>query len=256
MMHRTKLPLQTWFYGVFLITTLTPGISAVQFQQQLGIRSYETAFQMLHKLRSAMWDPERERLVGEVEVDETYVGGVEHGKKRGRSLEGKALVVGAVEVRLTRDERRYAGRLRLRTVASASKSDLETFVQEDVEPGTAILTDGWIGYEDLWESGYDHLVQTKSESQEAGTKYLPLIHREFSNLKTWLQGTHHGRVEGQHLQAYLNEFVFRHNRRFWKFSAFETLLRLGLGRGPQSYDRLYSARGTGHNVHQLGGPET
>jgi transposase-like protein len=252
-MHKSHTNLLTWFYGAFLVTTLTPGLSAVQFQKQMGISRYETAFQILHKLRAAMVNPDREPLRGVVEVDETYVGGTEPGATGGRGMEGKTLVVGAVEQRRSKDKRRsaQAGRLRLRVIEKATAKELTEFVEDHVEKGTTVLTDAWRGYDWLSDRGYDHVATAEGHRQTAAI-ILPLIHLEFANLKTWLQGTHHGRVEPQHLQAYLNEFVFRHNRRFWPFSAFQTVLRLGMQQGPQEYDTLYSASGTGRDVHVSG----
>ncbi len=249
-MHRSHTDLLTWFYGAFLVTTLTPGISAVQFQKQLGIGRYETAFQILHKLRAAMVNPDREKLKGVVEVDETYIGGAEPGSTGGRGMEGKTLVVGAVEQRKSKDKRRSAaaGRVRFRVIESATTKELTEFVEDHVEKGSTVLTDNWQGYLRLAKLGYEHVPFTVGHRQSA-SHVLPLIHLEFANLKTWLQGTHHGRVERQHLQAYLNEFAFRHNRRFWRFSAFQTVLRLGMHQGPQEYDDLYNADEYGRNVH-------
>jgi transposase-like protein len=237
-MHKSHTPLLTWLYGAYLITTLTPGISAVQFAAQLGLNE-EAAFQMLHKLRAAMVAPDREPLHGPVEVDETYVGGAGGGE--GRSTETKTLVVGAVEVVDKKDGTKGAKRLRLRVLEDASGAELIPFVRDHVEPGAIVLTDGWRGYRGLTKAGYVHEPEIESE--------LPVIHREFANLKTWLQGTHHGRVERQHLQAYLNEFAFRHNRRFWKFSAFQRLMEIAVGTTAPTYDELYNADEYGRNVH-------
>jgi transposase-like protein len=241
-MHRSKLPLSTWFYGAFLASTLTPGISAVQFQRQLGISRYETAFQVLHKLRSAMVAPGREPLHGTIELDETYVGGVHKGGPRGRSTEKKTLVVGAVEIRPGRKRPVAAGRVRLRAIPDASAAALAEFLGDHVAPGTVVLTDGHQGYQNLEKRDYDHRPETGAE--------LPLIHREFANLKTWLRGTHHDRVERQHLQAYLNEFCFRHNRRFWPFSAFRRLLTIAIDCPAASYRELYSADEFGRTLHR------
>lgn len=241
-MHRSKLPLSTWLYGAFLVSTLTPGISAVQFQRQLGISRYETAFQVLHKLRSAMVAPGREPLHGTIELDETLVGGVHKGGKRGRSTEKKTLVVGAVEIRPGRKRPVVAGRVRLRAIPDASAATLDGFLDEHVAPGTIVLTDGHQGYQNLAKLGYDHLPETGAE--------LPLVHREFANLKTWLRGTHHDRVERQHLQAYLNEFCFRHNRRFWPFSAFVRLLTIAMDCPAATYRDLYSTDEFGRTVHR------
>lgn len=241
MMHRSQLPLSTWFYAAFLASTLTPGISAVQFQRQLGMTRYETAFQVLHKIRSAMVAPEREPLHGLVEVDETLVGGVHRGGKRGRSTERKTLVVGAVEVRAGKRRARVAGRVRFRVIADASAATLEAFMTEHVSASTVVLTDGHGGYINLAKIGYDHRPEVEAE--------LPLVHREFANLKTWLRGTHHGRVERQHLQAYLNEFAFRHNRRFWPFTAFQRVMEIGMSVTPPTYRELYDADEFGRTLH-------
>jgi transposase-like protein len=242
MMHRSKLPLSTWFYGAFLVSTLTPGISAVQFQRQLGISRYETAFQVLHKIRSAMVAPGREPLHGVIELDETLVGGVHKGGKRGRSTEKKTLVVGAVEVRPGKKRPIVAGGVRLRAIPAASGAILDAFLKEHVGPGTIVHTDGHQGYQDLAKLGYEHRPETKAK--------LPLIHREFANLKTWLRGTHHDRVERGHLQAYLNEFCFRHNRRFWPFSAFHRLLSIGMNARAPTYRELYGADEFGRTIHR------
>jgi transposase-like protein len=241
-MHRSKVPLSTWFYGAFLISTLTPGISAVQFQRQLAISRYETAYQVLHKLRSAMVAPGREPLHGVVELDETFVGGVHKGGKRGRSTEKKTLVVGAVEVRPGRKRPVVAGRVRLRAIPDASAATLDRFLGDHVAAGTTVLTDGHQGYRNLTKNGYDHRPETGAD--------LPFAHREFANLKTWLRGTHHDRVERQHLQAYLNEFCFRHNRRFWPFSAFLRLLTIAVNCPAPTYRELYTADEFGRAVHR------
>jgi len=163
-MHRTRTPLLTWFWGAHLATTLTPGLSAVQFQRLLGIKRYETAFHVLHKLRAAMVRPDRDcigRSGWHVEVDETFVGGRTRGKGRGRT-DNKVLVAGAVEVRLLKKPRRrgerqrFAGRLRLALVPDRGKTALEKFVRTAVEPGTTVVTDAWVGYEHLGALGYRH----------------------------------------------------------------------------------------------------
>jgi transposase-like protein len=231
-LHRTRVPLTVWFWAAYLVTTHTPGLSAVQLQRQLGV-SYETAWALLHKLRRAMVNPEREPLKDRVEVDETYLGGPEAGLKGGRQLRDKALVVGAVEVR-----GRAAGRVRLQVVPDASARSLTGFVRRIVTPGAVIFTDRWQGYASLPDLGYPHRPRTQGPPDRAG-KLLPHIHRVFGNLKTWLGGTHHG-VGHDHLQAYLEEFAFRFNRRRTPMAAFQTLLGLASGvHGPTTYDMLY-----------------
>jgi transposase-like protein len=221
-LHGTHQDLLTWFYAVFFISTLTPGISALQFQHQLGLKRYETAFQMLHKVRSTLVAPGRELLHSEVEVDETFVGGKDPDRD-GRGGD-KALVVGGVEIipfteLKTGKVRNRSGRIRLRVVANASANSLAGFVEQEVEPGAIVHTDGWDGYRRLKRSGYHHNRIVQGKGREA-IPILPHIHRVFSNLKTWLLGTHHGRIEQKYLQAYLNEYTFRFNRRFWPGPAF------------------------------------
>ena len=236
-LHRTRLPLTVWFWTTYLVTTPTPGLSAVQLERQLGI-SYETAWVILHKLRRAMVRPDREALKEKVEVDETYLGRPEAGLKGGRQLLEKALVVGAVEVR-----GKAAGRVRLQVVPDASASSLTGFVQRHVELGALILTDGWGAYAPLTSMGYRHRPRTQGAAEQAG-KLLPRIHRVFGNLKTWLAGTHHG-VGHDHLQAYLDEFTFRFNRRRTPMAAFQTLLGLASGvHGPTTYNMLYRSEST------------
>ena len=231
-LHRTRVPLTQWFWAAYLATTHTPGLSALQLQRQLGIARYETAWMMLQKLRRAMVRPDRELLHDKVEVDETYVGGPEAGLRGGRELRGKTLVVGAVEVR-----GKASGRVRLQVVPDASGPSLSGFVKTNVERGAIVVTDGWQGYAPLSEMGYRHRPRTQREPKRA-QQILPRVHRVFGNLKTWLRGTHHG-VSHQHLQAYLDEFTFRFNRRRTPMAAFQTLLGLGTQRAPTTYNQLY-----------------
>lgn len=233
-MHATRTPLQAWFWGAYLVTTQTPGMSALQFQRQLGIRRYETAFRLLHKLRASMVRPDRDRIGGKrpVEADETLVGGKTRGE--GHGVHHMTYVVGAVEVRTKLDRRgrrsTYAGRLRLHAVPDRSAKSLEGFVLDSVQPGTHITTDDWSGYDHLAEKGF-RLTQVAQRGDPDVTKtHLPLIHLVFSNLKAWLRGTHHG-VSRQYLPAYLNEYVFRFNRRFYPMTAFASVLGIGTRAG-------------------------
>jgi len=238
-LHRTRLPLRQWFLAAYLMTTYTPGISAVQLQRQLGLKRYETAWTMLQKLRRAMVRPERDRIVGMVEVDETYLGGLEKGRRGGRQRDSsKEIVVGAVEVR-----GRGSGRIRLGVVEKLSGDCLTRFVEEVVATGSVVLTDGWKGYLPLGKKGYDHRPVTQGEGKNAA-KFLPRVHRVFSNLKTWLSGTHHG-VGSKHLPHYLNEYVYRFNRRRTPMAAFQTLLGLAGQHEPTTYHMLYDGESSG-----------
>ena len=250
-MRATHTPLSTWFWGAYLVTTQTPGQSALQFQRQLGLTRYETAFQILHKLRAGLVRPDRDRLGGEypVEVDETFIGGVHN----------KTIVVGAVEVRLRKDaEDRaakymqkhskgvplkklvYAGRLRLRVIAERSANELITFVTDSVEKGSVIRTDDAKGYKSLPGYYYIHEPLKILGDPEKAEAHLPMVHLVFSNLKTWILGTHHGAISAHHLQAYLNEYVFRFNRRFYPMTAFNSALGLAAHAEAPTYESLYS----------------
>ena len=258
-MERSHTPLCIWFWGAYLVASHTPGMSALQFQRQLGLTRYETAFQMLHKLRAGMVNPDRERIApdgGLVEVDETLVGGKTRGE--GRGVHHKAIVVGAVEVRVSKKKRRsdrdrkprlYAGRMRLEVIDDRGKRTLEKFVAGAVEPGAHVRTDGWQGYDGLSALGYKHEPLALRGDSAAIEAHLPMIHLLFSNLKAWIQGTHHG-VSQQHLQAYLNEYTFRFNRRFYPFNAFNSVLRIAVRVEGPTYEELYS----GGWVHPTGAP--
>ncbi len=237
MLHRSRTSLREWFWAAYLVTTHTPGMSALQLQRQRGIPRYETAWTLLQKLRRAMRRPGRERLRDTVEVDETYIGNQE-GLRGGRELSDRALVVGAVEVR-----GRASGRVRLQVVPDASGPSLTGFVHTNVEPDTTVITDGWQGYAPLSGMGYPHHPKTQGRPARADV-ILPRVHRVFGNLKTWLRGTHHG-VDPKHLQAYLDEFTFRFNRRRTPMAAFQSLLGLTGAHGPTTYKMLYASESTG-----------
>jgi transposase-like protein len=234
-LHRTRVPLRDWFWAAYLVTTHTPGLSALQLQRQLGIRRYETAWTMLQKLRRAMRRPQREGLRDKVEVDETFIGNQE-GLRGGREIGDRALVVGAVEVR-----GKGSGRVRLELVRNSSAASLSGFVKRNVERGTIVMSDGWKGYLPLSEMGYRHRPKTQGRGRpERALVILPRIHQVFGNLKTWLRGTHHG-VDAKHMQAYLDEFVFRFNRRRTPMAAFQSLLGLTGTHGPTTRKMLYAS---------------
>jgi transposase-like protein len=248
-MERSHTPLSVWFWAAYLVSSQTPGMSAVQFQRQIGLKRYETAFQILHKLRAGMVRPDRDRIGGRadehVEVDETWVGGRTRGE--GRGVHHKTLVAAAVEVRQrepgtkldARRNGRYAGRVRLAVIPDRSAASLCGFVEHAVEPGTKIVTDNWSGYADIAARGYDHHAIAERGDPRVAEEHLPIVHLVFANLKTWLLGTHHG-VSPQHLQAYLNEFTFRFNRRFYPFNAFRSLLGVASEATAPTYDALCS----------------
>jgi transposase-like protein len=206
--HRTRTPLRTWFLAGWMITSQKYGANALGLKRDLGLRSYQTAWAWLHKFRRAMVRPGRDRLSGIIEIDETYVGGVEEGAQ-GRSTEKKAIVTVAVEIV---DEKRL-GRVRMRPVPDVSAKSLEPFVREVVEPGSTILTDGWSGYSGLTSLGFDHVVINQSASPDPAHVLMPAVHVVASLVKRWLLGTYHGAVAQAQLPYYLDEFTFRFNRR-------------------------------------------
>jgi transposase-like protein len=228
-MHGTRTPLRTWFWAAYLVATHHPGISAKQLSRQLGLR-YETAWLILQKLRRSMVAPEREPLKGEVEVDEFFLGGLEEGQRGGRQRGEKALCGVAIEVR-----GQGSGRLRLAVLSDASGKSLGGFLKQTTAPGAIIHTDGWSGYKGLRKAGFDR--RPRSQRAEPGEKLLPRAHRAVSNLKAWMLGTHRD-VSNEHLPVYLDEYVFRHNRRRTPMAAFQTLLGLGARHGPETYDQI------------------
>ncbi len=230
-MHKTHTPLRTWFWATYLVATHHPGISAKQLQRQLALSRYETAWLMLQKLRRAMVAPERGLLRHEVEIDEFWLGGYEKGLKGSRQRGKKALVGIAIEVR-----GQGSGRLRLQVLPDASGPTLRDFTKATTEAGAIVHSDGLQSYRVLAKHGYDHRRRAQ-QSAAPGEHLLPRAHRAISNLKAWMHGTHRG-VSDDHLPVYLDEFVFRHNRRGTPMAAFPTLLGLGAAHDPETYDQI------------------
>ena len=203
----TKLPLKTWFAAVWYVTNQKLGVSALGLQHALGLGSYETAWAMLHKLRRAMVRPSRDRLSGELEVDESYIGGVAPGKP-GRGAEKKTAVAIAVEKRGS-----GMGRIRLARISDTSTDSLLPFIEDAIDAGSVLYTDGHKGYRPLARAGYLHQPTSIWTSGDPGHVVMPRVHRVSSLLKRWLLGTHQGAVRPQQLDYYLDEFTFRFNRR-------------------------------------------
>jgi transposase-like protein len=236
---KTRTPLTVWFMACWLFATQKDGVSAQSLQRSLDISSYQTAWAVLHRLRSVLVRPGRERLSGTVEVDETYIGGEEPGLRGGRAKGKKSLVAIAVEVR----EPRGIGRCRMAIVADGSAASLHPFVVDHVEPGATVITDAWAGYRGIDKLGYTHERRSQRATRARGDdphELLPAVHRVASLTKRWLLGTHQGSVDDAHLPAYLDEFVFRFNRRTSRSRGlvFYRLLELAVGHEPVRYRDL------------------
>lgn len=230
----TRRPLRMWFHAIWQIVSQKNGASASSVQRSLGLKSYETAWTWLHKLRRAMVNPEREQLQGAVEVDETIIGGPAsqtHGRRRGKH---KLLVAIAVENKQGR-----LGRVRLRLIPRATRACLHAFIAASIEPGAVVHTDGLRAYCHL--EGYQHRVSVLlGKGKEAASQELPGVHRVASLLKRWLLGTHHGYVGNAYLNYYLDEFTFRFNRRTARTPGklFQALLYNAVRENPAPYDRI------------------
>lgn len=232
---KTRTPLTTWFAAAWYVTNQKFGASALGLQRVVGMGSYKTAWMMLHKLRRAMVRPDRDLLAGDVEVDESYVGGEEAGVE-GRQTEKKAIVAIALEIH---DPIGY-GRVRLRRVPDVSASSLGGFVREVVAPGAVVLTDGWAGYKSLPRHGYIHKPTSIRATGDPAHVIMPGVHRIASLLKRWLMGTHQGAARPQHLDAYLDEYTFRFNRRTSRSRGllFYRLLEQAVVTNPAPFDEI------------------
>ena len=227
----THKPLTLWFRAIWHITAQKNGTSALSLQKILGLGSYRTAWLWLHKLRRAMIRPGRDKISGIVEVDETYIGGESQGGKRGRGTENKVLVAVAVEI-----NDKKIGRIRMAVIDDASSDSLHCFVEETIEKGSTIVTDGWSGYNGLSQKGYVQEIKKQKDDQSM----LPHVHTAISLLKRWLLGTLQGACSKEHFAYYLDEYTFRFNRRKSKSRGmlFYRLLQNAVQVEPSTYDDI------------------
>jgi transposase-like protein len=234
--EQTKTGLAKWFLAIYLVTSSKGGISAMELQRQMGFGSYQTAWSWLHKIRRAMVAPGRQPLAQRVEADETYLGAAKPGRA-GRGAVGKSVVAGAVEAGRGKARGRRLGRLRLEAVPDASATSLEGFLGQNLAKPASVVTDGWPAYAGLGAAGYTHEPVNLSRSWGDAALRLPAIHLVFGLAKRWLLGTHHGAISGKHLQAYLDEYVFRFNRRTARSIShrFDRLLEQALLTPPTTY---------------------
>ena len=239
-LHNTKTPLTVWFWAAYLAVTDKRGISALLLQRQLRLRRYETAWMLLHKLRRAMVNTGREPLHGDVEMDDTWVGGPQPGLRGSRQLKGRkaALVLVAVE-----KHSGGSGRVRMAALADFKEATVHAFVKAHIAPGSTVYTDAYKSFDRLAVTGVRHVPRkqaSRMEFRRGVPSVVPVVDRAIGNLQQWLIGTYHGVSKAQ-LQVYLDEFVFRHNRRRQPMAAFQTLLGLGAGRKPTAYRRIRGA---------------
>ena len=210
---KTRTPLRVWLAAAWYLTNQKQGVSALGLQRVLGLGSYQTAWTMLHRFRRAMVRPGREQLKGLVEVDETYLAITDRQEPispaRRKSSTTKVLVVLAVEML----QPRGFGRIRLRRIPRESAPYVIAFVQEVIEPGAQVRTDGSAAYRSLADLGYEHQRTVMLGSDVPAHVSMAGVHRVASLVQRWILGTHHGSVQPEHLDAYLDEFVFRFNRR-------------------------------------------
>lgn len=237
--HGTRKPLLLWFHVMWWVVAQKTGVSASNFKDFMGFGSYETAWAWLHKLRRVMVRPDRDKLKGEVEVDETYIGGKEEGKgSQGRGADTKTLVVVATECL-----GKQIGRVRFRCIPDSSGENLLPFIEDNIEEGSIVITDGWCGYNQLSSSeNYKHIKKTITNSGKEAHELLPHVHLVDSLLKRWLNGTHQGNVSPKHLPFYLDEYAFRFNRKLstYRGKLFYRLIQQAVITSPVPLNNLYS----------------
>ncbi len=238
--HGTGAPLSVWFAAAWLMVS-QHGISALWLRRAFGIATRQIAWAMLYRYRTAMVRPGRDRLRGTVELDETFLGGPEPGR-RGRGALGKTMVQIAVE-----QDGRGLGRWRMQVIGDATTATLREFLLAHVEPGTVVITDGLSSYIRACGDDYQHQPKPIAPSGQQAHDLLPGVHRVASLAKRWLLGTHQGGVKPAHLQAYLDEFTFRFNRRRSRARGmlFYRLLEQAVEAEPRTYRSLVAASGTG-----------
>jgi transposase-like protein len=209
-LHKSKLPLKTWFWAIFLVGRHKKGISALQLKADLGLGSYESAWLLLHKIRACFDESADFPLRGVIEADETLVGAKGKGDPPGKDPGQKAIVIGAVEVRRGQG----LGALRLKKIPDYTSASIAGFVRSVVDRKATLHTDAWRAYDVLEREGWKRRARASSAQPSGAAHQLDMraIHMVFGNLKTWLRGRFHG-VSRRYLPAYLDEFTYRFNRR-------------------------------------------
>ena len=229
-MHGSHTPLRKWFWASYLAAQDKRGVSAVRLQKELDV-SYPTAWLILHKIRHAMSERDSKYLlIGTVETDETYIGSGKEGGKRGRGTE-KQLIQAAVSL----NEQGNPQFARLETQEDVTSQSIMDFVERNIKEGSIIKTDKYRSYEKALKERYIHHAE-KFDMRET-PEHLKWLHRVIGNLKTFILGTYHG-LGKKHLQAYLDEFCFRFNRRTFSGQIFNRLLNACMLSAPFTYKQL------------------
>jgi len=234
-----RTALTVWFNACWLFASGKDGISALSLKRTLEIGSYQTAWATLHRLRSVLVGPGRERLGGAVEVDETFIGGHEPGLRGGRTKGKKILTGVAAEIR----EPKGYGRCRTAPLVDASAASLHVFVTDHVAPSATVITDSWQGDRGLDKLGHVHDPRSQRAARARGEdpgELLPAVHRVASLTKRRLLGTRQGSVDDAHRPSDLNELIFRFNRRHPRSRGmvFHRVLELAVGHDPVRYEDI------------------
>jgi len=232
-MHKTRTSLLAWFWAIYLIAHDKRGCSSLSLSKEIGV-SYQTAWTMSHKIRSAMADRDADyKLAGLVKIDDAYFGGPSEGSdKSGRGTE-KVPVIVAVSVD-DNDNPVYA---KMEVVETIDERTAKSFALKHVATGSKITTDGLKIYTVVAKAGYEHERVIVSENKEEALETLKWVHIVISNAKAFIAGTFHG-LDRDHLQRYLDEFCYRFNRRRWKQQLFNRLLRACAVARPVTYSEL------------------
>jgi len=258
-MHRSKTDVLAWFWAAHLVSTQTLGVSALELQKKLGIDRYETAFQMLHKLRSAMVRPNRDKIGEEwpLELDIVYVGGKTKSGISGKTSQTPVIIAVEIRQREIRDpvtkkikQRAQAGRIRLQKLPNKMAVNVNQFAKNCIAPGASIVSDDGAEFSSLKTLGFKHEAVAMRGDKIKMDSTLPMISVVTANLKTWIDGTFHGVIK-KHLQSYLNEFMFRFNRRFYRAISFRSLLKLGALTPGVTYKVVYGKLDTKID-HEIG----
>lgn len=213
--EKTTTPLSDWFYVIYLMTETRSGVSAKEVERQLGV-TYKTAWRMCHKVRELMGQNEGRKLTGQLEADETLVGGKKSGGKRGRGAPGKTVVFGVME---------RGGDVKAVPVPNVKKKTLQPIIHENAEKGSVVNTDELKSYIGLDKAGFEHRTVNHGSGQYVdGDIHVNSMEGFWARLKLSIRGTH-VHVSRKHMHRYVDEFAFRYNNRKNPTPMFEVALQ-------------------------------